>query len=178
MTEDDNDNSSWIFTNSSFEKKNWDKVRGANDDSEDPSVEITSVTVVPNGLTTGASKALNISSSESTTVKSQNIGGNDTTDNAVEALNLNGYVTVDNDAETAGKVLNISGNATTDEMTTDGESEQDATKSPEGDSHVLNTRGSAAGNTTDVMDILSDPERKKWPTEERVEGESPQEPVR
>ena len=37
--------------------------------------------------------------------------------------------------------------------------------------HVLNARGSA-GNTTDIMDILSDPERKKWPAEqERVEEE-------
>ena len=42
---------------------------------------------------------------------------------------------------------------------------------------VLNERGSS-GNTTDIMDILSDPDKKKWPSEpERVEGESPNQPV-
>ena len=197
MTEDDN--SSWIYANSSFEGKNWNKVQGADDDAKSSTgvvsadsggpiaegTSVTSLTDAPRGVT-GVPKALNISSDEnmnSTTVTGLIIG-----DSAIEvarkALNVSDSATIESVAETAGKVPNISGNATTDNMTTDGVSEEDATKSTEmvileyDTPHVLNTRGSA-GNTTDIMDILSDPDRKKWPTEsQRVEGESPQEPVR
>ena len=197
MTEDDN--SSWIFANSSFEGKHWNKVRVADDDaksstgvvstdSEGPIAEGTSVTSptdAPRGVT-GAPKALNISSDEN--MNSTTVNGDDATDSAVEvaekALNVSDSATIESVAETAGKVLNIGGNATTDSRTTNGVSEEDVTKSTEmaileyDTPHMLNTRGSA-GNTTDIMDILSDPDRKKWPTEsERVEGESPQEPVR
>ena len=108
MTEDD-DNSSWIFLNSSFEPKNWSKDDATN--------------------TTGFD-------SETTIV--MNSGGE-------------------------SGIKDVTGNT---KMTI-----------PEDGTHILNTRGSS-GNTTDVMDILSDPDRKKWPSEaERVEGESPQEPV-
>ena len=179
MTEDDN--SSWIFANSSFERKNWKKVQSENGDA----VDLDS-TDLKHPSPEGSSVKSGNETIASTTAKALNMVPNDTSEKAIEsarkALNVSDSETLESDAVTPGKVLNISGNASTNEMTTDGESAADVTKSTkmmmiEYGTHVLNTRGSA-GNTTDVMDILSDPDRKKWPAEERVEGESLVEPVR
>ena len=167
MTEDDN--SSLALENSSFEPKNWERVQGGDDEdsknstgdntndselSEEAFSKSTSVTDTPVGLASGG-----------TTL---NIGGNDTNEDAIENKR---------------KTLALSDSTTTDSDATDEKSGKDAKKRAtkklvvEWGTKVLNERGSS-GNTTDIMDILSDPDKKKWPSEpERVEGESPNQPV-
>ena len=169
MTEDDN--SSLALPNSPFEPKNWERVQGGDDDdsknstgdntndselSEEAFSKSTSVTDVPVGLASGGT--------------TQNISGNDTSEDAIDNKR---------------KTLALSESATTDSDSTDKQSGKDANKRTtkkkklvvEWGTKVLNERGSS-GNTTDIMDILSDPDKKKWPSEpERVEGESPNQPV-
>ena len=159
MTEDDNSS----LANSPFEPKNWERVQGGDDDSknstgdselsEEAFSKSTSVTDVPVGLASG--------------ITTLNVGG------------------VKNVLEKKRETLEVSDSATTGtETSTDKQSGKDAKKSTtkkvdaEHGTKILNERGSSGNNTTDIMDILSDPDKKKWPSEaERVEGESQNQPV-
>ena len=165
MTEDDNSS----LANSPFEPKNWERVQGGDDDdskdstgdntkdsepSEDAFSKSTSVTDDPVGLASGGT-----------------------------TLNISGHNTIEDLLETKKKTLVLSDSTTTNSDATDEPSGKDVNKSTTKElvvdygTKVLNERGSS-GNTTDIMDILSDPDKKKWPSEpERVEGESPNQPV-
>ena len=167
MTEDGN--SSLALANSPFEPKNWERVQGGEDDdsknstgdntndselSKEAFSKSTSATDVPVGLASGGT--------------TQNISGNDTNEDAIDNKR---------------KTFALSDSATTNSDAADVQSEKDANMRTtkklvvEWGTKVLNERGSS-GNTTDIMDILSDPDKKKWPSEpERVEGESPNQPV-
>ena len=159
MTGDDNSS----LASSPFEPKNWERVQGGDDDDDDSK------------NSTGDSKLSEEAFSKSTSVTDVPVG----LASGITTLNLGG---VKNVVENKRATLDVSYSATTGtETSTDSQSGKDANKSTskklENRSKKLNERGSS-GNTTDIMDILSDPDMKKWPSEpERVEGESPNQPV-
>ena len=125
--------------------------------------------------------------SPGSTGKASTINTNETIDSGSKTANASGSRGSPESPSAVTKPLSLRSTTTAPQSTAGGDKDGDAkgattetsgnaTQIPEdakngSANHVLNTRGSA-GNTTDIMDILSDPERKKWPAEqERVEQE-------